>query len=84
MPSGELAIFSAAADGAGPYSVPLLTARPGTMPPVHGPPPAGQADPGLLFPSARTAYGLKVRWYTELDQHNWFARWLLIPAGTGD
>lgn len=84
VPSGELAIFSSAADGAGPYSMPLLTARPGTVPPVHGPPPSGNADPGLLFPSARTAYGLKVRWYTELDQHNWFARWLLIPAGTGD
>jgi hypothetical protein len=84
VPSGELAIFSAAADGAGPYSVPLLTARPATMPPVHGPPPSAKADPGLLFPSARTAYGLKVRWYTELDQHNCFARWLLIPAGTGD
>jgi hypothetical protein len=27
--SGELAIFSAATDGAGPYSMPLLTARPG-------------------------------------------------------
>lgn len=55
VPSGEIAIFSAAADGAGPYSVPLLTARPGTVPPVHGPPLSGEADPGLLFPSARTA-----------------------------
>jgi hypothetical protein len=78
--SGELAIFSAAADGAGPYSMPLLTARPGTAPPVHGPPPSRDVDPGLLFPSARTAYGLKVRWYTELDEGNCFARWLLIPV----
>lgn len=82
--SGELAIFSAAADGTGPYSMPLVTARPGSVPPVHGPPPSGEVDPGLLFSSAQTAYGLKVRWYTELDQHNCFARWLLTPARTGD
>ena len=52
VPSGELAIFDAAADGAGPYSMPLLTAWPGTVPPVHGPP-SDKADTGLLFPSAR-------------------------------
>lgn len=57
--SGELAIFSAATDGAGPYSMPLLTARPGIVPPVHGPPPSHEMDPSLLFPSARTAYKLK-------------------------
>ena len=85
VPSGELAIFRAAADGAGPYSMPLLTARPGTVPPAHGAPPSGsKADPGLLFPSARTAYALKVRWYTRLDEDNCFARWLLIPAAIGD
>lgn len=33
--SGTLAIFSAAEDGTGPYSTPLLTARPGPMPAVH-------------------------------------------------
>jgi hypothetical protein len=82
--SGELAIFSAAADGAGSYSMPLLTARPGTVPPVHGPPPWREADSGLLFSSARTAYGLKVRWYSELDEDNCFARWLLIPVRPGD
>src|SRR6266496_653337 len=82
--SGELAIVSAAADGAGPYSMPLLTARPGIVPPVHGPPPSREADPGLLFPSARTAYRLKVRWYTELDEDNCFARWPLIPVRPDD
>jgi hypothetical protein len=82
--SGELAIFSAAADGAGPYSMPLLAARPGMVPPVHGPPPSRGVDPGLLFLSARAAYKLKVRLYTELDEGNCFARWLLIPAKPGD
>jgi hypothetical protein len=77
--SGELAVFSAAADGSGPYSMPLLPARPGPVPPVHGPP-AREEDPGLLLSTAHTAHELKVRWYTELDEDNCFARWLLIPA----
>jgi hypothetical protein len=76
--SGKLAIFSAAADGAGPYSVPLLPAEPGPVPAVHGPP-SPQTDPGLLLTSADTAYQLKVRWYTELDDDSCFARWLLTP-----
>jgi hypothetical protein len=39
--SGELAIFSTALDGAGPYSAPLLAAQPGSVPPAHGPPSRG-------------------------------------------
>jgi hypothetical protein len=46
--SGELAIFSAAVDGTGPHSGPLVNARPGPVPPVHGPP-SREADPGLLI-----------------------------------
>lgn len=49
------------------------------MPPVHGPPSRG-VDEGLLFSTAHTAYKLKVRWYTELDADNCFARWLLTPV----
>jgi len=78
--SGTLAIFSAAVDGTGPHSVPLLAGRPGPVPPVHGPPSHG-VDPGLLLSTAHTAYKLRVRWYTELDEDDCFARWLLIPAG---
>jgi hypothetical protein len=81
--SGELAIFSAVFDGAGPYSVPLLLAQPGPVPPVHGPP-SHKADPGLVFSTVHTGYKLKVRWYTELDRDNCFARWLLIPVQTND
>lgn len=77
--SSELAIFSAAVDGAGPHSVPLVAAQPGPVPLVHGPP-SRDVDPGLLASTASTAYKLKVRWYTELDQDNCFARWLLIPV----
>lgn len=76
--SGELAFFSAAADGAGLHSVPLLSGRPGPVSPVHGPS-SREVDPGLLFSTAHTAYKLKVRWYTELDQGDCFVPWFLMP-----
>jgi hypothetical protein len=81
--SAELAIFSAATDGTGPYPAPLANARPGPVPPVHGPP-SSQADPGLLIPAPHAGYKLKVRWYTKLDEDNCFARWLLIPMHASD
>ncbi|MFA1543482.1 hypothetical protein [Actinomadura monticuli] len=81
--SGMLAIFSAAVDGTGPHSVPLLAAQPGPVPTVHGPPSRG-VEPGLLLATAHTTYQLKVRWYTELDEDNCFARWLLIPVQAKD
>jgi hypothetical protein len=83
--SGELAIFSAATDGTGPGSGPFAHARPGPVPPVHGPPSCEMdLDPGLLISAAHTEYKLKVRWYTRLDEDNCFARWLLIPAQASD
>ena len=81
--SGELAIFSAAIDGTGPYSGPFVNARPGPVPPGHGPP-SREVDPGLLISVRHTEYKLKVRWYTRLDEDNCFARWLLIPAQAND
>lgn len=81
--SGELAIFSAAIDGTGPYSGPFVNARPGPMPPGHGSP-SREVDPGLLISVRHTEYKLKVRWYTRLDEDNCFARWLLIPAQAND
>ena len=72
--SGELAIFSAAADGTDS----LLPARPGPVPAVHGWP-TGTADPGLLIKTSHPAYRLAVRWYTELPGGGCFARWLLLP-----
>lgn len=77
--SNQVAIFSAAVDGTGPYSAPLRSFRPGPVPPVHGPP-SRRVDQGLLFSTAHTAYKLKVRWYTELYADNCFARWLLVPV----
>jgi len=77
--SGQIAIFSAALDGTGPYSGPWVSARPGPVPPGHGPP-SLEDDPGLLIQAPPTEYKLKIRWYTQLDQDNCFARWLLIPA----
>jgi hypothetical protein len=57
----------------------MLTAQPLPVPPVHGLPSRGM-DPGLLFSTVHTAYKLKVRWHTEFDGGNCFARWLLIPV----
>jgi len=58
--SGEIAIFSAADDGTGPYSGPWVRARPGPVPAVHGRP-SREADPGLLISALHTGYKLKVR-----------------------
>lgn len=76
--SGEIAIFSSAGDGTGPYSDPLAEARPGPVPPDHGRP-THEADPGLLIHARHAEYRLKIRWYTRLDDDSCFARWLLIP-----
>jgi hypothetical protein len=77
--SGELAIFNAALDGADQYSVPWASARPGPVPPVHGPPPREGMHPGLLVSTLHTDHKLKVRWHSKLDDGSCFARWLLIP-----
>jgi hypothetical protein len=81
--SGQLAIFSAAADGTGRYSGPWTSARPGPVPDVHGPP-SPEPDPGLLIPAPHTRYRFKIRWHTWPDEDNCFARWLLTPAPPDD
>ncbi|BCL12399.1 hypothetical protein [Micromonospora sagamiensis] len=80
--SGGLAVFSTALDGDGEYSAPLSPTRPGPVPVVHGPP-ARQPDPGMLIQTTdTTTYRFKIRWYTELDDDDCFARWLLVPSGS--
>ena len=81
--SGELAIFSAAADGAGRHSGPWIGAQPGPVPHVRGPVTDG-VGPGLLMPVPHNRYGFKVRWHTWPDEDHCFARWLLIPAAPHD
>jgi hypothetical protein len=81
--TGELAVFTSALDGAGDQSSALSPERPGPAPVVKGAP-SSEAEPGLLISAGDTAtFQLKVRWCTELDDESYFARWLLIPAGTG-
>ncbi len=81
--SGELAVFTAAADGDGEFANPFEQARPGPVPAKHGPP-SRAVDPGLLISTdGVTAYRLKVRWYTTLDDDSCFARWLLLPVPAG-
>ncbi|MEV0715145.1 hypothetical protein [Asanoa sp. NPDC050611] len=78
VPSGQLAIFSAACDGAGEHSMALEPARRGNPPAEHGPP-SREADPGLVLTTGVASYRLKIRWYTEIDDSSCFARWLLLP-----
>lgn len=81
--SGELAVFTAAADGDGEFANPFKRARPGPVPAEHGSPSRG-VDPGLLIGTdGVAAYRLKVRWFTELDDGSCFARWLLRPVSAG-
>lgn len=77
--SGELALFSAAADGAGAHATELLPATPGPFPATR-PPMTPGLDPGLVLPMIRGKYMLRVRWYTELGDDACFARWLLLPV----
>lgn len=79
VPSGKVAVFSAALDGTGEMSQRLLGPRPGPVPSRHGYP-TGKVDPGMLLETGVRELCLKVRWYTELGDDICFARWLLIPA----
>ena len=79
VPSGELAISSAACDGAGEKAMWLQPARPSSTPEHRGPPTPG-ADEGLTFKTQVTKYRVRVLWCTELGYAGIFARWLLEPA----
>jgi hypothetical protein len=79
VPSGDLAIFSAALDGIGEHAMPLSPPQPGPPPAEHGPP-SPEPDTGLLLPARSNGYALRVRWYTEIDDQSCFARWLLLPV----
>jgi hypothetical protein len=81
--SGQLAIFSAAADGSGRYSGHWTSAQPGSVPEVPGPPTDGR-NPGLLMAVPHNRYRFKVRWHTWPDEDHCFARWLLTPASSDD
>jgi hypothetical protein len=76
--SAELALFSAACDGAGQYSMQLLPAQAGQVPTEHGAH-GSEPDTGLLVTARCTAYRLAARSYTRRDDSSCFARWLLIP-----
>ncbi|MGC4821832.1 hypothetical protein [Micromonospora sp. DT63] len=79
IPSGDLAIFSAALDGTGEHAMALSPRQPGPPPAEHGPP-SREPNKGLLLRADSNGYTLRVRWYTEIDDQSCFARWLLLPA----
>jgi hypothetical protein len=84
LPSGELVVFSAAVDGAGSFSAPLVRAAPGPTPlayrPVSSSTPAVEATAGLAVSLRPGVYQLRVRWRTDLPDDAAFARWLLVPS----
>jgi hypothetical protein len=82
IPSRELAIFSAACDGAGEYAMKLVPAEAGQAPAEHGPP-SPDNDTGLLVRVPSTTYRVRALPYTELAGSGCFARWLLVPEPSG-
>jgi hypothetical protein len=77
-PSGQLAIFSAACDGAGERAMSLLPPQAGSIPVEHGPP-SRENDTGLHLPVGSARYRVEAWSYTKLGDSGCFARWLLIP-----
>ncbi|SDT56702.1 hypothetical protein [Actinoplanes derwentensis] len=82
VPSGRLALFSSACDGAGEYAMELLAPRAGHTPAEHGAP-AQDADTGLSIPARSAGYRVEAWSYTSLGDSGCFARWLLIPRPVG-
>jgi hypothetical protein len=78
VPSRQLAIFSAACDGAGDEAMELLQPQAGHIPAEHGAPPRGGAT-GLSLPARSARYRVEARAYTTVGDSGCFARWLLIP-----
>ena len=74
VPSGELALFSAACDGTGECSMRLLRPQPGPAPTESGGP-IKDDDTGLLITARSASY----RVTATSDAGRRFARWLLIP-----
>jgi hypothetical protein len=74
--SGQLAIFSAACDGDGPYSSEFVTARPAPLPDTPAPMSPGP-DPGLLLKLAQGDYRFDAEPYVELSDDLRFGRWTL-------
>jgi hypothetical protein len=77
VPSGELAVFSAAVDGDGEYADPLVPAEAGQVPDEPGSP--VEVNTGLLIGSAAPAFRLYVQWCSELAGDVRFACWRLVP-----
>jgi len=74
--SGRLAVFSAALDGAGPYSSAFVPARSAPIPDA-APPMSTDPDPGLLLELDPGEYRFDVEPYVELGNELRFGRWTL-------
>ncbi|GAB3835302.1 hypothetical protein [Dactylosporangium cerinum] len=81
LDSGHLAVFSAATDGAGPYSSEFVPARPAPIP-VAAAPLSSDPDPGVLLQLEPGNYRFDVEPYVEPGGDLRFGRWTLTHTTT--
>ncbi|SOD97396.1 hypothetical protein [Blastococcus haudaquaticus] len=80
VPTGRLALISAALDGWGPDGAPLAPESSGPAPTSSEYDAAADDAGGPLLRVLPGTYRLSIRWMVELDDESAFARWLLTPA----
>lgn len=78
VPSGRLAILSAALDGTGEMAARLAHERPGPLPRSDEDDPEADDGEGAMLDVGPRAYRMSVRWMVRLDEESAFARWLLL------
>jgi hypothetical protein len=83
VPTGRLALISAALDGAGIQAAPLARERPGPLPDSAGYDERQDDGGGPLLRATARGFRIWVQWSTPLDGDALAARWLLLPAPGG-
>jgi hypothetical protein len=78
VPSGRLAIISAALDGTGEMGAVSSPERPGPLPASYDYDSDVDDAGGPLLEVGPRTFRLSVRWLVEVDEEAAFARWLLI------
>ena len=80
VPTGRLALISAALDGWGPDGAPLAPESSGPMPSSSDYDAEADDAGGPLLRLSPGTFRLSICWKVELDDGSAFARWLLTPA----
>lgn len=80
VPSGRLALISAALDGTGPDGAPLAVETPGPLPTSFDYDERVDREGAPLLDVGPRTFELSICWMVEIDDENAFARWLLTSA----